>query len=381
MKELDNQQVAPKRILHITFNMGYGGTEQVICQLVKNLPEARFSNEILCIDGEVGQLGQNLRSEHGFTIHTLRRQPGLDWRLALKIHRLIKNGRFNVVHCHQYTPWFYGWLGSLGTRVRLVFTEHGRFYPDRHRRKAWLVNKIMSKTTDAVVAISNATREALEEFEYIPRGHVHVIYNGIKYPEVSQHQVDHIRKEYGIDSKDFVLGTVARLDPVKNQRMIVEAFSKFIISNPSSRLLLVGDGPEREGLKSLVDELDLKDRIIFCGFQSIPYPYLAAMDVFLLASDTEGTSMTLLEAMSLGIPIVATRAGGTPEIIDHNSNGFLCNMRDPADMLKYIESIKKDRGLANKMSQNGRILFQDKFSDASMVKQYAKVYAPTSTRT
>jgi hypothetical protein len=104
----------------MTFNMGFGGSEQVIRQLIAHLPKDQCINEILFIDGEVGASGQQLEAEQGITIHTLERQPGLDWRLALNIRCLIKEGGFTIVHCHQYTPWFYGWLGSLGTSMTLL---------------------------------------------------------------------------------------------------------------------------------------------------------------------------------------------------------------------------------------------------------------------
>ena len=123
------------RILHITFNMGIGGTEQVIRQLVLKSPRERFENHIVCIDSKIGEIGQQV-SAAGAIIHPLQRQSGLDLNLIRSIGRIIKQNKIDVVHCHQYTPWFYGLLGALGTGVRVVFTEHGRFHPDRSRYKA-----------------------------------------------------------------------------------------------------------------------------------------------------------------------------------------------------------------------------------------------------
>ncbi|MEH6562310.1 MAG: glycosyltransferase, partial [Marinobacter sp.] len=279
----------PKTILHVTFNMGFGGTEQVIRQLVIHLPRDQFNNEVLCIDGEVGEIGQRLEAEQDIIIHKLIRQPGLDWRLVLSIRRLIKQGGFDIVHCHQYTPWFYGLLGSLGTGVKLVFTEHGRFHPDRYRRKAWLVNKMMAKVTHALVAISKATREALVEFEFLPTNDIEVIYNGIEPIIPDYEKVGEIRSGLGMTGEDIVFGTVSRLDPVKNQRMMLKAFSLYCAQHGNCRLLMVGDGPDRSMLEGYARKLGIEAKTVFTGFQSNPVDYLDAMDVFLLSSHTEGT--------------------------------------------------------------------------------------------
>jgi glycosyltransferase involved in cell wall biosynthesis len=371
---IDNKQA--QRILHITFNMGFGGTEQVIRQLVMHLPKDQFNNEVLCIDGEVGEIGQRLEAEQGITIHTLTRQPGLDWRLAVNIRRHIKQGGFTIVHCHQYTPWFYGWLGSFGSGTRLVFTEHGRFYPDRHRRKAWLVNKLMARTTDAIVAISWATRDALVEYEFLPANKVQVIYNGIEPLSSGTEAGQAIRKSLGIPVEGFVAGTVARLDPVKNQAMMIRALHDMGEKRPTVFLLLVGDGPARNDLEELVKQFGLESRVIFTGFQKQPGLYLAAMDVFLLTSDTEGTSMTLLESMSLAKPCVATAVGGNPEIVTQNETGFLVEAGDSQGLAEKLELLRTQPLVRQAMAEAAHQRFLSSFSIEKMVTAYQALYEP-----
>lgn len=363
-----------QKILHITFNMGFGGTEQVICQLVVNLPAAQFSNEILCIDGEVGRLGETLKSEHGITIHTLQRQPGLDWRLALKIRRLILEGGFDIVHCHQYTPWFYGWMARLCTRVKLVFTEHGRFYPDKHRRKAWLVNKIMARSTDGIVAISEATRNALTEFEYLPLRRIHVIYNGIEPLMSDANAGEKVKRSLGIPEDAFVVGTVARLDPVKNQRMMIEAVHALRQSQPRIYLLLVGDGPARKELEDLSSHLGIRERVIFTGFQNQPVTYLRAMDVFLLTSDTEGTSMTLLESMSLAKPSIVTAVGGNSEIVVANRTGLFIKAGDAKELAARIKVLQHDPSTRETLGEEAYQRFLSSFSAAIMTRKYQELF-------
>jgi glycosyltransferase involved in cell wall biosynthesis len=143
------------RILHLTHEMAFGGTQQVISQLVTNLDSERFYCEIACIDGKVGSLGEKLQS-NGTNVHVLHRGSGFDFALVKAVRKLLKDEKFDIVHCHQYTPYVYGIFASLFTRVKVVFTEHGRFHPDSYSWKRRLVNPVLGKLTDSIVAISVA---------------------------------------------------------------------------------------------------------------------------------------------------------------------------------------------------------------------------------
>ena len=168
----------PLRVLHVTFNMGIGGTEQVIRQLVTGFNPQEVYNEILCIDGYVGPIGEDLKAR-GIRVSAVKRNPGFDRSLIKAIRGHLKAGSFDIVHCHQYTPYLYGWLAARLTGCKVVFTEHGRFHPDRYRYKAALINPVIAMMTPAIVAISSATRDALSRYEFIPKRKIQVIYNGI----------------------------------------------------------------------------------------------------------------------------------------------------------------------------------------------------------
>jgi len=365
---------APTRILHVTFNMGFGGTEQVIRQLLTNLDPQRFQCEIACIDGEVGAIGKAMEAENSITIHSRQRGPGLDWKTILWLRRLIKTGRFDFVHCHQYSPFTYGWFAHWGTGAKVVFTEHGRFHPDQHRKKARLINPLIALTSHRLVAISAATRNALIEYEYMPASRIKVIYNGITPLAIKADRKQALLTELAIEPGEVVIGTVARLDAVKNQPMMLQATRALIDQGYKVRLLLVGDGPEREKLEAITQQLDINSAVIFTGFQSKPADYLRLMDIFLLPSFTEGTSMTLLEAMSLGIPTVATRVGGTPEIVEDEKTGFLVKSDDLAAFTSAIQNFLDQPADRRKMGNAAKVRFEKKFSAKQMVGQYQECY-------
>lgn len=364
----------PIRILHVTFNMGFGGTEQVIRQLVTNLDPARFQCEIACIDGEVGSIGQSLEAVHGIRIHARQRAPGLDLKTILWLRRLIKSGSFEIVHCHQYSPYTYGWFAHWGTGARVMFTEHGRFHPDQHREKARLINPIIARTSSHLVAISKATKEALVEYEYLPENRIDVIYNGITPLTVSESCQETLRHELGIHPDEMVIGTVARLDAVKNQAMMIRATRALCDQGHKVRLLLVGDGPERDALQKLTADIELETSVIFTGFQSQPARYLSLMDIFLLPSFTEGTSMTLLEAMSLGIPTVATRVGGTPEIIADGVTGILTESDNLTEFTSALKLLVEQPATRGQMASKAKQRFHERFSVEKMALQYQKLY-------
>jgi glycosyltransferase involved in cell wall biosynthesis len=364
-------------ILHITFNMGIGGTEQVIRQLVLKLPKERFENHIVCIDGEIGEIGQQV-SAAGTIIHPLQRRPGLDLNLIRSIGRIIKQNEIDVVHCHQYTPWFYGLLGAMGTGVKVVFTEHGRFHSDRY--KAALVNPLLALLTDNVVAISSATRDALARCEFIPKPKIRLIYKGIQPLSVSSGEALKVRRELGILPGAFVVGAVARLDPIKNQKMMLRAFRVFNQQCADAWLLMVGDGPERQALEEYAEKLGIRERTCFTGFISEPACYLAAMNVFLLSSHSEGTSMKLLESMSLGLPAVATRVGGNQEIIEDGVTGFLTAPDNTEEFSDAIMALYKDNDRSHLFGNAAFKRFNERFHVKTMLDSYVALYGQTSKR-
>lgn len=361
------------KILHITFNMGIGGTEQVIRQLVSQLRSTDIGNEILCIDGAIGPVGQSLQ-EDGIEVGAVKRSPGFDRQLIRSIRKHIRAGGYQIVHCHQYTPFLYGRLAAMGTGARVVFTEHGRFHPDRYRYKAALINPVLAWSTSAIVAISAATRRALARYEFMPAGRIRLIYNGIEGLSRNPAGSAAVRRSLGIPADAFVVGTVSRLDGVKNQRMMIRAFRRVLGQCPDAYLLMVGDGPEREALARLCASLDVAHRVVFTGFIPAPADHLAAMDIFLLSSYTEGTSMTLLEAMSLGIPAVATRVGGNPEIVAEGETGLLVTSDDDADFAEAMVRIRRNPALYEALSRNSRSRFDQHFTVAKMVNQYLGLY-------
>lgn len=363
-----------KRIAHLTFDMSIGGAERVIYNLVKSTDRSKYDLSILCLEEPIGPLGKQLQEE-GYSISSLGRKPGFDLSLLRKVRQYIKHHQVDLLHCHQYTPFVYGVLSAALTKVKVIFTEHGRFYPDERRMKRVLLNPLLSLFTDHITAISRATCNALVNFENFSPQKIEVIYNGIQGPKCLQAgNSEMLKRSLGIHPDAHVLGAVARLDPIKNLKMMIRAFSIVKKTYPDTFLMVIGDGPEREDLKSLGHTLRLSPHIIYTGFKDDVYPYLEIMDIFLLSSFSEGTAMTLLEAMAFGLPCIATRVGGNPEIVTDNKTGFLIPNNDEASLAERIVLLLQDENLREKMGRAARERFEENFTVNKMVREYEKIY-------
>ena len=358
-------------VLHLTYDMRIGGTETVIKNLVEGTDKSAFDVEILCIEPNIGPFGEQLL-EAGYKIHKLFWQGGFNTKLIKAIRQFIRENQVDVLHCHQYTPWVYGVLAATFTSTKVIFTEHGRFYPDSSSWKRKLINPVLVSFTDAITTISKATKQALVDYEFIPQNKIDVIYNGIE-PLVSDNsEVEMLRTSLGIPNDAKVLGTVARLDPIKNQTMMLKAFSQVLEQQKDSFLVIVGDGEEREKLESLADDLGISQAVKFIGYIAKPVNYIELMDVFLLSSLSEGTSMTLLEAMSLGKPCVVTDAGGNAEIIVDGKNGVVTANDNAEQFAHGILSVLNDN--QSDYANQAITRYNQYFNCAAMVTDYQKIY-------
>ncbi len=361
------------KVLHLTFDMRIGGTEQVIKNLVENADTEHFDNSILCIESPLGPFAGELLAK-GIVITALSRTPGFDCKLIKQIRTYIKKNNIDILHCHQYTPWVYGVLAAVMTKTKVIFTEHGRFYPDSSTWKRKLINPWLHRITTSTTAISGATKDALAIYENIPSADIKVIYNGITPLKVDQQQAEQLRRKLGIGKNTLCLGTIARLDPIKNHPMMLRAFKQILNKKIDAKLLIVGDGDMRKTITNLISELALEQHVIMTGYQAKPHHHLALMDIYLLSSLSEGTSMTLLEAMSIGKPCVVTNAGGNPEIIEHQVNGLITANDDANAFAEAIAYIASDQKLKEDMAVQSRQRFERRFSANSMIHQFQTLY-------
>jgi glycosyltransferase involved in cell wall biosynthesis len=363
-----------RTVCQVLHGLRVGGAEILAARLARQLRGAyRFL--FVCLD-ELGTLGEALRAE-GFPVHVLGRRPGVDWRCARRLASLLRRERVDLLHAHQYTPFFYGMTARLlYCRPPMLFTEHGRTFPDYPRPKRMVANRLLLRRRDRVVGVGQSVRSALIRNEGIPGGRVEVIYNGIDLPPFAREAHDRAaaRRELGLGDGDLALIQVARLDSLKDHATALRALERLVARGPEVRLLLVGEGPEMPRIRELVRARALEPYVHFLGLRGDIARLLSAADIGLLTSISEGIPLTLIEAMAAGLPVVSTDVGGVREVVEEGVTGLLAAAGDDAALAEAILHLAGDPALRARMGRAGLRRAEAAFSERRMHDEYLKLY-------
>jgi len=367
----------PIHILQVVHSLAVGGTERVVCGLTESFNDDEFRTSVCCLD-ELGEFGNQLKKK-GFPVYALNRRPGLDWSLISRLRELYIEKNVDIVHAHQYTPYFYAaaaalWAGCLP----VIFTEHGRHWPDRLRIKRAVFNQLLRATTFAYTAVSDFTRKSLIQYEKIPPERIKVIYNGIDpHGNANGSRVENdVRSELGVKDDELVVLSVGRLDRIKDFGTLIQAFAIVLERIPHSFLWIAGDGDSqyRSELIALIEKMGLCSKVKILGTRNDVHSLLTASDLFALCSLTEATSMTILEAMAAGRAVVATKTGGNPEIVLDGVTGKLVDVGDAPSVASTIVSLLEDAKLRDSMGCAARLRAEKQFSIARILGEYRDLY-------
>jgi glycosyltransferase involved in cell wall biosynthesis len=329
----------------------------------------------LCLD-ELGPGADQLRAE-GFRVEVVGRRPGLDWRCPGRLAAAWRRDGVDLVQAHQYTPFFYALLGRMRHRGRpIVFTEHGRHFPDYPRPKRKIANRLLLGRRDRVVAVGRTVKTALVENEGIPGNRIDVILNGIDTDRfaASAGVRAAVRAELGLAAGDYAVMMVARLDPIKDHATAVRACAQAAAAVPNLRLVVVGDGPERAAVEGLVREMNLGGRVRLLGTRHDVPRLLTATDTLLLTSVSEGVPLTVIEAMATGVPVVSTDVGSVSDVVTHGVCGLLAPAREAAALAAHLETLGKAPLLRVAMGDRGRARAVAELSEVAMADRYAELF-------
>jgi glycosyltransferase involved in cell wall biosynthesis len=355
--------------------LGVGGAEVLVDQMVR-----RMSDEFHCIVAvldDPGEIGERLQHD-GFTVEHLHRRAGIDRGCARRLREFADREGAQILHAHQYTPFFQSMLsrGLLGRRP-IVFTEHGRHFPDVPSRKRAIVNRLMLGTNDRLIGCGEAVRQALISNERLPESRVEVIYNGVDLTRIGRSSPDareRIRDEFGYASSDFVAILVARLHKLKDHQTALRAIDSARKVIPGLRLLLAGEGDQRGAIEQTICRCGLEQTVTLAGSRNDVADLLAAADVFLMSSISEGIPLTVIEAMATRRPVVSTAVGGLPEMIEHGVTGFLAPVGDHAALAWALIELFHQPDLREHMAERGAFRAAEKFSLDGMLSRYRSVY-------
>jgi L-malate glycosyltransferase len=359
-------------VMQVVLSLVPGGTEGLVVEICRRVsPE--FAVTVCCLDDE-GAWAAKVRSI-GIDVVALGRAPGFRPEIGRRIARLAEERGVDVLHCHQYSPFVYGWLAARWQRqLKLVYTEHGRLSdaPPSWKRRA--VNPILSRFDGTAIAVSHDLRDHMVDAWFAP-GRVGVIHNGIDPgPLPSAADRARARRALGVDDGRLVVATVARLDPVKDLLSLLDAFSVVRRHVPDALLVIVGDGPEREAIERRAALPDLAGAVRMTGFRADVRALLPGADIYASSSISEGVSITILEAMAAAVPVVATAVGGTPEVLALETGGRLVPARAPQRLARAVIALAADPSRRAAIGAEGRRRVETAFTLDRMVAEYARIY-------
>lgn len=366
----------PIRVGFVVHVMQVAGAEVLTEQTIRTLG-GRIEPTIFCLDS-IGQIGERLRAEGIAVVCLDRKQGGRDYSVSWRMAREIRERGIRVVHAHQYTPFFYAALAKILTlhRFKLIFSEHGRHYPDIVSGSRRLVNRlILSRFADAINACCEFSARAVIEKDGFPGRRVEVIDNGIDLtPYLNAWNKQRVRESLGLDPERRYVSTIARFHPVKDHAMLLRGFAPIAHASTDTDLLLAGDGPLRESLEALTRELGIAGRVKFLGIRRDVPELLKASDLFCLTSVSEAASLTLMEAMAARLPAVVTNVGGNPEIIRDGIDGLLVPRGDFIACGEAMKRLLDDARVSARMGEAAHARVVERFQLSRTISRYEALY-------
>ena len=363
-------------VIHVVENLNRGGLERVVIDLIHAQRAMGMRCRVVCLF-EQGPLAEELLAD-GVDVQACGKRVGADLRALHRMRALLRQDTGAILHTHNAVAHYYAVLAAMGLpKLRVVNTRHSMPAGEGARRREWLYRQAM-RMTDVCVAVCEAARLQLQVQGVRPRAGLVSIPNGIqlgRFRPASEAARRQLVEMLGLPCGTALIGTVGRLNPVKDQASLIRAFRRVHDAMPATALLLIGDGSERAGLAAVAHAEGIYGSVHFLGDRADVDVLLQGLDLFVMSSVSEGYSIALLEASAAGLPIVATDVGGNAEIVRNAISGRLVPASDPAALADAMLAILGDRELAGSMGMAGRAWALEQGSFRRMAERYAGIYA------
>jgi len=376
------------KVAYVLTPIDFGGSEKVSLNFLKNFNIDKFEIVpiLLTRPWEEKKIFEKEISNEGLKYHTIpvAKRPakeGKDYFKVLRCYRmlftLLKEGRFDLVHTNGYFADILGGLATKIVRIPHVATCHGFIQNDKKLRLYNKIDILLLRWSNRIIAVSESI-EAQLVGAGVSKDKVHIITNAVVLPDlegdINDKKISSLKKSYNIKERQFVVGYVGRLSAEKGTINLLRSAIELKEKTLFFKIILIGDGPERENLMDFVSKNNLGKEVVFAGFLENPGELLPLLDVFVLPSLTEGTPMALLEAMSYGVPVVASRVGGIPDVISHNVDGVLTTPGNSQAVTESIMALSLDQVGRKSMSKKARGKIRDKYGVTPWCNKIESLY-------
>ncbi|MBI5643649.1 MAG: glycosyltransferase family 4 protein [Deltaproteobacteria bacterium] len=359
----------PVRVALLATVVGYGGSEKVLLTLMEHIDRKQI--ELIPVlftrPGEADnfffkELDRSGRPYHRIYVNNHRIKylnPAVNF---LSTYRLFKRERFDIIHTNGYRADILGIIISKMAGLPSMSTCHGYISTNLKLRAYNALDRFILRYSTRVLAVSEELKAVLITGG-VKKTNVEVIENAVRtIPGLDQKNRREKRRVLSLKDDDFVIGYSGRLSEEKGVEYLIKAMDLLKKEGLPVKAVIMGEGHLRAGLEGLVKENMLEQSVQFTGFKSPIEEWIPALDVFVLPSLTEGTPMSLLEAMALGIPSIATRVGGVPNVIRHGANGFLISTRSPEEIRDSVIRLYSDRGLCESITNKARATINSSYN-------------------
>jgi glycosyltransferase involved in cell wall biosynthesis len=348
---------------------GSGGGERFAFGLARALPRDHFA-VTLCTTRSVGVQERTELEGDGVQVIDLGRRGRFDLLSFRPLLRYLRSRRVDVLHAHKFGSNVWGVAFGRAFRVPVVIA-HEQTWSYRGSPHRVALDFVIGRLADAFVAVSSADGERMVTVEHVPAEKVVVIPNA-QIPRAPAAGED-LRDQLGLSADDQLIGTVAVMRPQKALSVLVEAFARLADRHPRAHLVLGGDGPCEPELRELVARSGLDERVHFLGMRQDVPEILRSLDVAVMSSDFEGTPLFALECMAAGTPLVATRVGGLPDLVDDGVTGTLVPPRDPAALGAAIDELISEPDRRETIAAAARERAED-FSIDRIAERFGSLY-------
>jgi len=365
-------------IFHIIDSAGIYGAEVVLLNLMQEQLKMGLK-PLLCSIGDLGEIEKPLEiaaKARGIPVCKVRIPRGLKLKSGLAILREARNSKADIIHLHGYKdtilvgllPWFL-------RKIPAIRTLHG-WTSETKLSKIWLYEKLdrfCLKRLDGIVSVNATLVDQVQQF--IRKAPVLTIENGIPPLLFNREQILQEDAELAGFCRDaFVIGGIGRFSKEKGFTFLVKAVSILTATMPELKVVLIGEGAQQQEMKSIIQEKELAKYVFFAGYKQDAARYLPVFDIFVMPSLTEGLPIVLLEAMQAGIPVVATRVGGVPDVLENGEYGALVEPQSSDALAQSILQIidHLDDAMSRAVKAKDRALSQ--YSSRRMAEKYYDLY-------
>lgn len=357
----------PLRVLHLSSEPSWRGGEQQIAYLIDELNQKGVENIIACRRKSAFEAYCRKKQ---WKCYSLPFQGSVDVATILGIKKICKQEKVDLLHLHSAKSHSLAVLSHLaGNQTPLILSRRVDFPVRNNFLTQWKYNH---PAIQKIIGVSQAIEQIVRNSIRHPEKCL-TVYSGIDVHRFKK-TADSLRKQYHIPEDTVLIGNTSALAAHKDYFTFVDTVNIFCRYNISSRFLIIGDGPEKESIQNYIKEKGLEEYIIMTGFLDNIEEVLPALDIFLMTSSTEGLGTSVLDAFACKIPVVATQAGGIPEMVIHEKTGLLASPKDAATLAQHLKRITENTALRATLTENAYRHLLQNFTKEKMASRTLIVY-------